>query len=902
MAVAAPRRAAAAAAAAVVWITLAAVAADAATVRTVKDNEAQLLRKRPTLADATASFMALGTQEHLATLRANLTTADALQQLKGHVPSELHRFLQDKLQASGSPHAVHPHSLLAQGDAFLQARSRHTSVAVSAKHKAARSAAKSGEGASSMDVDSARAMLNTMVEKTDAKIDQEKVKCSEICSNQLRMADEAHQDMTDYNAKGASARAHIIMAQATISSAQEELPKLEVDLKAHRTKCQTERKALEGQLETVNKDAGTMEKILKMSKCAAASASLLVCKRSDDGGSSHIKFRHKGLRKAVSELQTKEIRRKLHHKVSQAIHEAHKSKHRRLHSRHASVRHRRHAKQRPMRHRRQKHHEFLSFLETDKTHFRRFVPAGELRRQKAQQRCSIRDAPSCDTLRDKFLHMRAETEDKIEDLRLDLHQMEEMCENTDRSYESQMEELGSRLKEAQTQLAEATEIDITSHEQSRLKDQQVADLTKELEKSQGSCSSNLKELAGQLCGVRQIRQELYKMDNQRPFIQDCEVSAWTPDACSATCGGGVQVQRRTVITPPSMGAGCPALTQQVSCNMQPCPIDCRVGEWSGWSACTAKCGGGIKSRSRNPKIQARHGGTPCEQTSESVICGNTACDQDCELAKWTPWSACSKACDGGFRLRERHIMEPLKGSGSCPARDSPSRLEYLRCNQKDCAPKANDGKLKCASKLDVIILLDGSGSVGDVGWAATKKAGEALVNAFKTGADGAQIAVLVFGGPDTWDGYQKCSGAGTGVDVAKDCQIKWLSHFTTDAPTLAGNVAQLAWPKGATLTAAALAAAESELGTGRQDAHSIVITVTDGRPMNPRKTTEIATRLKRRARLLWVPVTKKAPVKLIKDWASRPIADNVVALNDFTELGSVETVNKIIADACPKVE
>jgi uncharacterized protein with von Willebrand factor type A (vWA) domain len=137
------------------------------------------------------------------------------------------------------------------------------------------------------------------------------------------------------------------------------------------------------------------------------------------------------------------------------------------------------------------------------------------------------------------------------------------------------------------------------------------------------------------------------------------------------------------------------------------------------------------------------------------------------------------------------------------------------------------------------------------------------------------------------------------------CKVTWLSHFTTDTTALAASVGPnggVVWPKGSTLTAAALATAETEITSSRADAQSIVIVVTDGRPMNIRKTTEAARRLRKRSRLLWVPVTKKAPLQLVKTWASKPVADNVVALKDYKELEKPETIDRIIANACPVVE
>jgi len=253
-------------------------------------------------------------------------------------------------------------------------------------------------------------------------------------------------------------------------------------------------------------------------------------------------------------------------------------------------------------------------------------------------------------------------------------------------------------------------------------------------------------------------------------------------------------------------------------------------------------------------------------------------------------------------LRHRNVADPVKGQGSCPSTRSRSRLQYKRCNTHKCKPKTN-GELKCLAKLDVVLLLDGSASVGEKGWEATKEAAKQLVQAFDTSADRAQIAVLVFSGPRDWRKYRQCTGATTSkVDLASDCNIMWVSHFTTDAAGIIMSLGQQAWPKATTLTSAALATARAELRTGRADAQSVVIVITDGKPMNPRKTFQASLQLRRKARLLWVPVTKYAPLRQIKAWASRPVADNVLVLPDFKELTAKATLNKLIADACPVVE
>merc|ERR1719379_3058684 len=96
--------------------------------------------------------------------------------------------------------------------------------------------------------------------------------------------------------------------------------------------------------------------------------------------------------------------------------------------------------------------------------------------------------------------------------------------------------------------------------------------------------------------------------------------------------------------------------------------------------------------------------------------------------------------------------------------------------------------------------------------------------------------------------------------------------------------------------------AKAELSLGRKNAQTVVVTITDGRPLSFRNT-EIAARLLRKsARLIMVPVTKFAPLKEIKKWATRRWEENVVKVNDFNALEKPDVVTHIIADMCPEKE
>merc|ERR1719352_46225 len=201
--------------------------------------------------------------------------------------------------------------------------------------------------------------------------------------------------------------------------------------------------------------------------------------------------------------------------------------------------------------------------------------------------------------------------------------------------------------------------------------------------------------------------------------------------------------------------------------------------------------------------------------------------------------------------------------------------------------------------MDVVLLIDGSGSLGKTGWKAEIIAATATVDAF-IGSGKAEMAVVLYSGPRTWGGVRRCTGKNAKNVNLERCGIKTVTHFTEDLKQVKQLITGLEWPRGSTLTSLALMTAKSMLPLGRKDSHAIVVVFTDGRPLSYRAT-GIASRIVRKAgaRLLWVPVTKYAPLKSIKKWATRRWEENVVQVNSFKKLEDPEVITHIIANICP---
>merc|ERR1719399_1132031 len=213
-----------------------------------------------------------------------------------------------------------------------------------------------------------------------------------------------------------------------------------------------------------------------------------------------------------------------------------------------------------------------------------------------------------------------------------------------------------------------------------------------------------------------------------------------------------------------------------------------------------------------------------------------------------------------------------------------------------------DKALPCNRSLDVVLLIDGSGSLGKEGWAEEIKAATLFVDAF-TESGKAQMAVIVFSGPKTWSGVEQCTGENAGNVEPEKCGIKMVTHFTEDMKKVKNLVLGLDWPQGSTLTSLALMTAKAELSLGRKDSKAAVVVITDGRPLSYRNTGLASKALRKSARLLWVPVTKFAPLKQIKSWATRRWQENVIPVETFEDLEKgADVVNHIIASICPMEE
>jgi len=740
-------------------------------------------------------------------------------------------------------------------------------------------------------IDGARRMLNNMIFESNTKYDNEIAKCTEYYSKQCGLMQVSRGEIAGANYIAANSRMHILDAASSIGRCEEEIPKRKLTLGNHNKKCKRELSKMTGRLKMILADIEVMTSILKMTDCnkkLLLQVGLMKC-TDQCTKASFITFEHDGLRKQFGHLQSA-----LSHQLSHDV----------MSDLFAGV-----SEIRAM--------EFS----TNATNITKMAKAPGPRTEvpanpcndpnmgapssatKRAAKCSLSGNPQCFKLQERFLLIQSGIQDERDDLLEEIAKMEGFCKETKDTLETQISDDAATLGSAQTKLAAATEDEASAQETARQTAKQFDGMNTDLLSTMKTCTTNYINFETEICALKKIRGELFKMQGggaKKSFFVDCSVTKWDVEECTKKCGGGNQKMIRGVITHPNGGAACLPLTAMSSCNQDPCPVDCKLNPWSEYSKCSAECGGGVQQRLRDVSQAMKFGGKPCGETSETRACNPQACEKDCVLSRWTKFSECSKDCDGGTQKRTKWVKEKAQGEGHCPGQWEKVRLEYKKCNMITCPTIPHVPVMKCEKKLDIVMLLDGSGSLGQKGWDAEMEAAKNFLSGFQGENAKAKIAVLLFSGPKTWAGVKKCMGANKDKVDPEKCGLTTVTHFSDNIKNVRQRVLGLDWPRGSTLTSLALATAKAELSLGRKNAKSVVIVFTDGRPMSYRKTKVAAIDLRKSARLIWVPISSRAPLAFIKQVATRRWQENVVLAATYKKLASPAVVNHLIANICPQ--
>ncbi|KAL8616330.1 hypothetical protein ACOMHN_056273 [Nucella lapillus] len=174
--------------------------------------------------------------------------------------------------------------------------------------------------------------------------------------------------------------------------------------------------------------------------------------------------------------------------------------------------------------------------------------------------------------------------------------------------------------------------------------------------------------------------------------------------CSVTCGRGTRSRTRQCDHPPPSngGRGCAGYRiQYTQCPSVPCPtvptaVNGMWGEWGRWSRCSATCGQGTRSRTRqcdHPPPSGSGRGcvgyginfgqcpfVPCPTVTPTAVNGM--------WGAWMSWSRCSVTCGQGTRSRTRQCDHPPPSGGGrgCTG----NRMDFGQCVSAVCPAESRE--------------------------------------------------------------------------------------------------------------------------------------------------------------------------------------------------------------------
>jgi uncharacterized protein YegL len=211
-----------------------------------------------------------------------------------------------------------------------------------------------------------------------------------------------------------------------------------------------------------------------------------------------------------------------------------------------------------------------------------------------------------------------------------------------------------------------------------------------------------------------------------------------------------------------------------------------------------------------------------------------------------------------MQKRQRHVDIPIRANGKCPSPTHADRLQEQECNTLDC-----EGDEICIAKQDLVLAIDGSGSLKQEGFDVLKGFVLNITSMYQPkyyGASAMEVGLVLFGNGEYFDN-------GT-VSAAID-----VMGLSDDIEALDEEIKKLQWQRGFTNMMQAFSAAEKMVADGRTEAQSAVIMLSDGKYTNAYRTGQKVQAMKDAG--VWIYMAPVAPhetqqIQQIKEWATQP--------------------------------
>jgi len=249
------------------------------------------------------------------------------------------------------------------------------------------------------------------------------------------------------------------------------------------------------------------------------------------------------------------------------------------------------------------------------------------------------------------------------------------------------------------------------------------------------------------------------------------------------------------------------------------------------------------------------------------------------------------ACSGGIQERVRKVLVPIRGLGKCPTKKNHERWEEQECNAQDCV-----GDEIGIATQDLILLLDGSGSLRESGFTTLQTFAANITAMYKTewlGNSAMRIGAILFG-----NGHVEADGT-----ITPAIRVSDLSDNTE---TVKADIEALKWQRGFTNLAQAFVLADTLLQQGgRPNAMSAVMTIWDGKFSFQFETGQKAKMLKDKNVQIYMAVVNQFlgqdELVAIKKWASHPWETNYVHVPGLLDLENNMGIylQKVLVKFCP---
>jgi hypothetical protein len=509
--------------------------------------------------------------------------------------------------------------------------------------------------------------------------------------------------------------------------------------------------------------------------------------------------------------------------------------------------------------------------------------------------CTTAKNPNCQQFRDKLETIVAELLAEKQHINFLLTTTEHECDTQIQEVDSQIAVMNEKQNDGARLEADAS---------GRKSDSQVSMVAIEKEgrellasghRISTQCDEEIRSFRDAVCASKKLKQEVLTIESKQSGkdkleIYDCEVSAWSEGECMDTqvalalqaqgiydphdtgkkgadlksllhsCGkgGGLKWFQRTQVGNKTdiYGADCPPLRLKTSCNDFECPVNCRLGDWEGWSACSKACDGGLKRRVRPIEVFPEWGGDECDDTHNTAACNVMACDRPCVLHSWTAWRTCTRACMGGMQWRSRGIRRAGSGNGKCARTFSKMRYERQTCNPGPCPQD-----VVCVARIDLIVGLDASGSMLESGWKAQRSAFLKMVDRMH---------------------FSRLSGILLGA-LKFSWHVTVIHQLSDDKASLVKNITAAKFDAWTTNIGGAFRTMQTMLQFGRRDAPSVCVLWTDGMPSRPSSKFDASTaasQLQSSCRVMVVTMRPAVPRSYVLPWVNHPQDVNVMVVSD----------------------